>query len=225
MIRITEVVLPLDHTPQMLREAVARRLGVADGDLLEVSLFKRSYDARRRNAVILFVFVVDVAVRDEESVLRRFVGDRHVGTAPDTDYHPVAHAPSQLDAHLHFLPPWRRTVRAVADRTGPGRAELDCGRREAGGGRMTSGAISPRRSAYDDASRSAMDAAGNAADYLRRARVQRQREATVQVRDELRRRLPTRARSGFDRALLLCAAVALVCAALALIVSTLGVFG
>ena len=90
---------------------------------------------------------------------------------------------------------------------------------------MTSGAISPRRSAYDGASRSAMDAAGNAADYLRRVRVQRQREATVQVRDELRRRLPTRARSGFDRALLLCAAVALVCAALALIVSTLGVFG
>ena len=90
---------------------------------------------------------------------------------------------------------------------------------------MTSGAISPRRSAYDDASRSAMDAAGNAADYLRRVRVQRQREATVQVRDELRRRLPTRARNGFDRALLLCAAVALVCAALALIVSTLGVFG
>ena len=90
---------------------------------------------------------------------------------------------------------------------------------------MTSGAISPRRSAYDDASRSAMDAAGNAADYLRRVRVQRQREATAQVRDELCRRLPTRARSGFDRALLLCAAVALVCAALALIVSTLGVFG
>jgi hypothetical protein len=90
---------------------------------------------------------------------------------------------------------------------------------------MTSGAISPRRSAYDDARRSAVDAAGNAADYLRRVRVQRQREATAQVRDELRRRLPTRARSGFDRALLLCAAVAVVCAALALIVSSMGLFG
>ena len=90
---------------------------------------------------------------------------------------------------------------------------------------MSSGAISPRRSAYDDASRSAMDAAGNAADYLRRMRVLRQREATAQVRDELRRRVPSRARSGFDRALLLCAAVALVCAALALIVSSMGVFG
>jgi hypothetical protein len=89
---------------------------------------------------------------------------------------------------------------------------------------MTSGAISPRRSAYDDASRSAVDAAGNAADYLRRVRAQRQREATAQVRDELLRRVPARARSGFDRALLLCAAVALVCAALALIVSSMGVF-
>jgi hypothetical protein len=90
---------------------------------------------------------------------------------------------------------------------------------------MTSGAISPRRSAYDDASRSAMDAAGNAADYLRRMRVQRQREATAQVHDELRRRLPVRARSGFDRALLLCAAVAVVFAVLALLVSTMGLFG
>jgi hypothetical protein len=90
---------------------------------------------------------------------------------------------------------------------------------------MTSGAISPRRSAYDDASRSAVDAAGNAADYLRRMRAQRQREATAQVHDELCRRLPARARSGFDRALLLCAAVAVVCAVLALLVSTMGLFG
>ena len=61
---------------------------------------------------------------------------------------------------------------------------------------MTSGAISPRCSAYDDASRSAMDAAANAADYLGRMRALRNREAVALVRAELRRRVPARARGG-----------------------------
>jgi hypothetical protein len=90
---------------------------------------------------------------------------------------------------------------------------------------MISGAASPRLSAYDEASRSAVDAAGNAADYLRRMRALRQREAVAQVRAELRRRVPDRIRSrAADRVLLLWSLVALVCAALALIVSSVGLF-
>ena len=49
---------------------------------------------------------------------------------------------------------------------------------------MTTGAITPRRSAYDEASRSAADAVRNSADYLRRARALRQREAVALVRAE-----------------------------------------
>jgi len=80
----------------MLREAVVARLAIADDDLLDLSIFKRSYDARRRNAAILFIYIVDVSVRDEAAVLRRFEQDRQVGPAPDTGYHPVAQAPSAL---------------------------------------------------------------------------------------------------------------------------------
>ncbi len=96
LIRITELQLPLDFTAAMLRAAVLGRLALQDDDLLDVQLFKRSPDARRRNAGILFVCVVDVAVRDEAAVLRRFAGDRHVRPAPDTSYHPVARAPAGL---------------------------------------------------------------------------------------------------------------------------------
>jgi uncharacterized protein len=95
VIRITELPLPLDYTPDSLHGAVLDRLGLRDADLLSLTLFKRSPDARRKNA-ILFMCIVDVQVRDEATLLARFERDRHVGPAPDTGYYPVAKAPSGL---------------------------------------------------------------------------------------------------------------------------------
>ena len=96
MIRITELPLPLDYQPAALRRAILKRLAIADEELLDFVLFKRSHDARRRNSGILFICIVDVTVRDEAAVLRRCAGDRQVSIAPDTAYHPVAQAPAQL---------------------------------------------------------------------------------------------------------------------------------
>ena len=94
MIRITELPLPLDYTPEALRAAVVKRLKVRDAELLELTLFKRSHDARKKNTGILFICIVDVKVADEPSVLKRFARDRQIGPAPDTTYHPVAKAPA-----------------------------------------------------------------------------------------------------------------------------------
>ena len=96
MIRLTELSLPLDHPPEALRAAIVARLGVADADLLDVSVFKRSYDARKKSSAIVFVYIVDAEVRDEAAVLARLASDRHVRPAPDTRYHPVARAPAGL---------------------------------------------------------------------------------------------------------------------------------
>jgi uncharacterized FAD-dependent dehydrogenase len=96
VIRISELSLPLDYAPEALRRAVAQRLGMAEADLLDVNLFKRSHDARKKNSAITFSCIVDVTVRDEAAVLRRFAADRQVGVAPDTSYHPVAQAPAML---------------------------------------------------------------------------------------------------------------------------------
>ncbi|HUQ09970.1 MAG TPA: NAD(P)/FAD-dependent oxidoreductase [Steroidobacteraceae bacterium] len=96
MIRITELALPLDYSPEALRAAVVKRLRIRGADLLELTLFKRSYDARKKNTGILFICIVDVKVSDEAAVLKRFANDRQVGLAPDTDYHPVAKAPAGL---------------------------------------------------------------------------------------------------------------------------------
>jgi len=96
VIRVTELSLPLDAPEGALREALVRRLRIADEELLGFTVFKRSYDARKRHAAITFVHIVDVELRDEASVLRRFARDPQVGAAPDTAYHPVARAPTGL---------------------------------------------------------------------------------------------------------------------------------
>jgi uncharacterized FAD-dependent dehydrogenase len=49
VIRITELPLPLDYTPEALRAAVVKRLKIRDADLISFTLYKRSYDARKKN--------------------------------------------------------------------------------------------------------------------------------------------------------------------------------
>ncbi|MGA0102860.1 MAG: NAD(P)/FAD-dependent oxidoreductase, partial [Steroidobacteraceae bacterium] len=95
MIRITGLVLPLDHPPEALRRAIISRLGIADADLLSHSVFKRSHDARQRDRIHL-VYIVDLEVRNEAGVLERLHHDREVGPAPDTRYRFVAQAPDSL---------------------------------------------------------------------------------------------------------------------------------
>ncbi len=95
MLRITDLKLPLDHSPDALRAAVLSRLGIDDGALLELTLCKRSYDARRRGAIVL-IYSLDVSLRDEDDVLRRLAGDSQVGPTPDTSYRFVAMAPPGL---------------------------------------------------------------------------------------------------------------------------------
>jgi len=94
VIRITELALPLDYTPEALRQAIVKRLRIRDAELLEYTLFKRSYDARKKNTGILFICIVDATLQDEAAVLERFGRDRQVSVAPDTTYHPVAKAPA-----------------------------------------------------------------------------------------------------------------------------------
>jgi uncharacterized protein len=97
MIRITEVPLPLDYTPEALRQAILQRLAIPAAELLDFNLFKRSYDARKKNSGIFFSCIVDVTVRDEAAVLKHLKRDRQVGVSPDMSYHPVAQAPAQLE--------------------------------------------------------------------------------------------------------------------------------
>lgn len=96
MIRITELSLPLDYPADALRKAIVRRLNISDVDLLDFTVFKRSYDARRKNSAITFIYIIDLAARNEAALLKRLAHDRNVRPAPDTNYYPVGHAPANL---------------------------------------------------------------------------------------------------------------------------------
>ncbi|MDO9467300.1 MAG: hypothetical protein Q7J36_08370, partial [Thiobacillus sp.] len=95
MLRLTELKLPLDHPPEALRAAILKRLELANDDLVGFSIFKRSYDARKKHA-LLMVYAVDVEVRDEAALLETFRNDRHLAPTPDMDYQFVGHAPENL---------------------------------------------------------------------------------------------------------------------------------
>ena len=95
MLRLTEIKLPLDHAPEAIRAAVLKRLRIPAGDLVCVDVFKRAHDARKKSAIV-FIYSLDVTVRDEAEILKRFAGDSHVRVSPDMEYHFVARAPEHI---------------------------------------------------------------------------------------------------------------------------------
>lgn len=112
MIRITELSLPWGdptdtRTRDALRRAILKRLALREADLVDFSVFKRSHDARRKDREIAFVYIVDVAVRDEARVLAAHRDDRHVMPSPDTAFHPppaASAAPTERPLVVGFGP-------------------------------------------------------------------------------------------------------------------------
>lgn len=96
MLRITELKLPIDHPEEDLRPALLQRLGIDSDELLDFTLFKRSYDARKKSSELCFIYTIDFMVRDEAALLGRLADDRHLGPAPDVSYKVVGHAPEGL---------------------------------------------------------------------------------------------------------------------------------
>jgi uncharacterized FAD-dependent dehydrogenase len=95
MLRLTDIQLPLDHPEPDLPKAIIARLGIAQEDLLGFTIFRRSYDARKKSAIVL-IYTIDAEVRNEPAVLRRAQGSGNAGPTPDTNYRFVAQAPAGL---------------------------------------------------------------------------------------------------------------------------------
>ena len=93
MLRLTELKLPLDHSPAELEAAIAERLEIEPTALLRYSVAKRGNDARRKSAIKL-VYAIDASVTDEAAVLARHAGDAHVRPSPDTSYRFPVMAPA-----------------------------------------------------------------------------------------------------------------------------------
>lgn len=104
MLRITELKLPIEladtlvHQDDQIKAALLKRLEIPESDLIGFSIFKRGVDARKSHA-ILYVYNLDVEVKNEAKLLVKFKKDQHIKPAPDTSYKFVALAPQQDNMH------------------------------------------------------------------------------------------------------------------------------
>jgi uncharacterized protein len=103
MLRITEIKLPIEladtlkHQDDQIKAALLRRLEIPESELIRFEIFKRGVDARKSHA-ILYVYNLDVEVKNEAKILARFKKDPHIKPAPDTSYHFVAQS-NQTKTH------------------------------------------------------------------------------------------------------------------------------
>ncbi len=118
MIRLSELKLPLSALPveerraadapaeteadrqlppqpvDALRALAAEALGVSTEDLATLEVFKRSFDARKQN--LLVVYIVDVTLVDasqEAVLLTKHEKNSHIQPTPDMAWHTPVHAP------------------------------------------------------------------------------------------------------------------------------------
>ena len=101
MIRIAELRLPLSaaNAPETaLRPLAAQKLGLPPTAIEQLTVFKRSFDARK--AELLAVYIVDLTLspaalqaEPEAALLARFAADPHVNATPDMAWHAPVQGP------------------------------------------------------------------------------------------------------------------------------------
>lgn len=91
MLRITDLQLPLDHTEAELKAAVLKELGITDKELINFTVFRRGYDARKKTAIIL-IYTIDVETTADATLLKRHKNHNKISETPDTSYKYVTHA-------------------------------------------------------------------------------------------------------------------------------------
>ena len=97
MLRLSEIKLTLaeaEHPDPVLLAAACRMLGLPREQIAQVSLFKRSFDARKADLVA--VYIVDVTLADpaqEPVLLATHAGNPHIAATPDMEWRPPVAAP------------------------------------------------------------------------------------------------------------------------------------
>jgi uncharacterized FAD-dependent dehydrogenase len=97
MIRLTDLKLPLNHSDDELRSAILGKLSLADAELRDFSIFKRSYDARKKGNILL-IYLLDLNLTADAE--QRLLADKKLSNiarpSPDTEYKFLAQAPANF---------------------------------------------------------------------------------------------------------------------------------
>ena len=95
MIRLTNLKLGLEHSQEDLDNLVMFTLKIRAEQLVNVTVFRRGIDARKKRQIIL-LYTVDVETTDEEALLAKFERNDSIKATPDMSYKFVAQAPEDL---------------------------------------------------------------------------------------------------------------------------------
>ncbi len=82
------------HPVDALRALAAEALGISTAAIATLNVFKRSFDARKQN--LLVVYIVDITLVDatqEAVLLAKHEKNSHIQPTPDMTWHAPAHAP------------------------------------------------------------------------------------------------------------------------------------
>ena len=79
MIRLTNITLDLNHQDEQLTQAILEKLSIDEKQLVEFTVFKRGYDARRKNKILL-IYTLDVETTNNDELLSSFSEDNQVKT-------------------------------------------------------------------------------------------------------------------------------------------------
>ena len=129
MIRLSELKLPLTALPVQARRASdapaeteedrklaphpidalrllsSHALGISESEIKALTVFKRSFDARKQN--LLVVYIVDISVSDaalEKSLLAKFAKNSHIQATPNMTWQPPVRAPADWSKEKHERP-------------------------------------------------------------------------------------------------------------------------
>ena len=95
MLRLTDIKLDLNHQEGELKQAVLKKLNITDDQLIDFTVFKRGYDARKKN-VITLIYTLDVETSVNDALLETFEKDHNVKVSPDMTYKFVAELPDNF---------------------------------------------------------------------------------------------------------------------------------
>ncbi len=89
MIQITQLKLNINHTPQDLKRLIAKQLKIAQQEIINYSIVKKSIDARKKSE-IFYVYHVEAELSDEKRVMKRVHNPNIIfGERPEYQFKPA----------------------------------------------------------------------------------------------------------------------------------------
>ena len=85
--RLSNLKLPLDHKPSDLRTEVLNFLNLGDEELVNLHIFRRGYDARKKSN-IHFIYTLDLQFSPDVDI-SLLISKTHLQKTPDMEYKPV----------------------------------------------------------------------------------------------------------------------------------------